>query len=199
MGERQQQTWVYAGRRLVKGNALAHAWVDPSGAVLRYNGCRGDRYVIGGSYSVGVDRDSEGTTAVFGRRSVDVDRADETVEWEATSRVAETEKARVDTERRMGKESPLDDHLDVLAHAYRSAPWPQRTGPCWPTSPLGSPGERSRGEVEHRDHGWGTGPAAGSGGQGGGGHGPPGMGADHGRRRARGRPDGQAATPVSEP
>ena len=126
MADSRNETWRYTGRRLVKGNVLAHAWADPSGEVLLYKARSGDRYVIGGSYSVDVDRDDERTTAVFGHRLTDVEQAAETVGWEARARAAETEKARVDTERRLAKESPLDDHLEVLAAAYRTAPWPQK-------------------------------------------------------------------------
>lgn len=56
----QEETWTYAGIRLNVKGQRRHGWIDPDGSELLYQDT--GRFVVGGLYTVLVDRSSAGTT-----------------------------------------------------------------------------------------------------------------------------------------
>lgn len=118
---RATETWVYAGRRVGKGNKQAYAWIDPTGKELWYGqGFQGT--VIGGRYDVQVDRASA-NTSVFGKPSY-VGRTfiedQRLVEWQAKHEAANALLAAASRERSDAKRNALDGALAPLMDVARS-------------------------------------------------------------------------------
>lgn len=115
---KQEEIWIYAGRRVSKGKQ-AYAWIDANDKELWYGpGFQGK--VIGGRYTVTVDRDSDKLT-VYGKPSyVDRSQDERTAEWEAKQETSNTLLAAASRERTAAKQRTLDEALVPLLDVART-------------------------------------------------------------------------------
>lgn len=100
------EMWKYRGLYLLKGGKkLGHMWVDPGGKELLF-GAKRERYSIGSTYAVKVDRTGGGVT-LHGKPSWH-ERGDAPVEWVAESRGAEATIERHRAEKRAKGDAGMD-------------------------------------------------------------------------------------------
>lgn len=129
MATETDRRWVYAGRRVAKGNKLVHAWHDPSSSTDRlflFNKQLVPGAVVGQEFVVRVQDNGDDGMTVLGTPVYAGPASDSNVDehvlatWRAEDRAAgvTVEAAR---RGRRAADDPLEAALDVLRVHYRAA------------------------------------------------------------------------------
>lgn len=123
------ETWTYMGRRGGRPSTpLAHRWLTGKGEKLVYAVKRGDSFVVGGLYSLPVERVGGHVNVIFARAAYQhiTPSEEERQTWWAQDQAAVTTDRQTKLEARMAKENPLGDAIDRLAQVYAKTPWPDK-------------------------------------------------------------------------
>ena len=123
--ERITERWTCMGRRLMRGDKVYYAWLEPGGETYHYAKVRGRP---GRTYDASVARTDENVTVYGEPQYVETLPADDPrlVAWEAEERTALTRLERIRIQRNDEREHRLDELAAPLRELYRKQVGPDR-------------------------------------------------------------------------
>jgi hypothetical protein len=116
---KQEEVWIYAGRRWGRDKKIAFCWIDGDGNEYLYGKVKGA--VLGGFHNITVERDGESVRLYHGVKFTG-DRADDerVAVLQAQDRDAYNQQQQAATIRRLNASGPLDKAMEDIEEVARS-------------------------------------------------------------------------------